>query len=781
MNINLQEKALTSRKHTPEDVLTKLATEDKSTPEAPQKKQRKSRKGLAKIFKCTEPGCTKKFTRMEHLSRHQLNHNPKEIYVCGWPGCNKSFVREDLKKRHFKRHEVHGFIQEDKSIQKLRDKDIKDNEKGEIISAESPLQGIEGSASEIISWIFSDAMLANVSDPLLSPGYYSFDSPMALQNLLTPPTAQEGFDISEEKRQKMLLLIPNLLGDLSQLGYNEMDIFKPQYIVNYWRIFHPQWPILHKPTFSADQCQECLLWCVIMIGAALAKDLVLAKTIAEPLRWVIFGAKDFNPPAKLWVIQALLILEVYEKCMGDRRMHVRAVIHHGTTLQLIRRGTILTGEDVFGDGNDPWRKWIMSEATKRAALMAFVLDVYHNCMFGHPSMISIHEIRLSLPCSQFLWDSSSGAQPITPKASTLPVIEALKLTLNNKHVDTSPFGRKAILSGLLSIKLQMLQRDFQLESLDWSSGSLNSWRDHLHASFDFWLNDHRKMLKRSNAVYFDHPDHTFSTIPSMTLTSDPTLPYNTLSLAGCVDPFYHLAHLTLEISVVDLQIIAGAPVMYSRTFRPVDYQNAYNNLKNWAESPNSNDQVRHALNFLQEMFVPSQSQAQGNGCPNPFNPGTIPDGAYSASQDLLTHRPHAVYLATLIIWVYNFVLDGPEAYIWTEYPPIQTPEDVSRSIDNEQQAMSIYAKLTESLSTYNKKSGGEYIVWYLNLIDSPDPRCRMTLLESRNEISGLLTMVIDALKDVVFEWEIVTEDRRLLVHCLERSLGKPDVKCTYHI
>lgn len=39
----------------------------------PTKKRRKSRKGLEKAFECEEPNCGKKFTRMEHLARHQLN------------------------------------------------------------------------------------------------------------------------------------------------------------------------------------------------------------------------------------------------------------------------------------------------------------------------------------------------------------------------------------------------------------------------------------------------------------------------------------------------------------------------------------------------------------------------------------------------------------------------------------------------------------------------------------------------------------------------------------
>lgn len=62
-------------------------------------------------FPC--PSCDKIFKRSDHLSRHYLNHDPKEVYECdflieGLDGtsrkCGRTFVRRDLKERHTKRH-----------------------------------------------------------------------------------------------------------------------------------------------------------------------------------------------------------------------------------------------------------------------------------------------------------------------------------------------------------------------------------------------------------------------------------------------------------------------------------------------------------------------------------------------------------------------------------------------------------------------------------------------------------------------------------------------------
>lgn len=57
-------------------------------------------------FECTFEGCGKSYTRAEHLGRHQLNHNPKDIYKCDFPGCKREFVRQDLCARHRERHDA---------------------------------------------------------------------------------------------------------------------------------------------------------------------------------------------------------------------------------------------------------------------------------------------------------------------------------------------------------------------------------------------------------------------------------------------------------------------------------------------------------------------------------------------------------------------------------------------------------------------------------------------------------------------------------------------------
>ncbi|KAG0156616.1 hypothetical protein PDIDSM_3797 [Penicillium digitatum] len=75
----------------------------------PSKRRRRSRKVLSdRKFECTFEGCGKSYSRAEHLSRHALNHTPKQIYRCDFPNCYRSFVRQDLCTRHRERHTTSG-------------------------------------------------------------------------------------------------------------------------------------------------------------------------------------------------------------------------------------------------------------------------------------------------------------------------------------------------------------------------------------------------------------------------------------------------------------------------------------------------------------------------------------------------------------------------------------------------------------------------------------------------------------------------------------------------
>ncbi|GAA5880355.1 hypothetical protein JCM16303_003910 [Sporobolomyces ruberrimus] len=76
-----------------------------NTAPLPEKKRRRRNHGAeeGKRYACDYDGCTKSFSRPDHLNRHKLNHNPTTIFNCD--RCSKTFVRMDLLTRHSERHD----------------------------------------------------------------------------------------------------------------------------------------------------------------------------------------------------------------------------------------------------------------------------------------------------------------------------------------------------------------------------------------------------------------------------------------------------------------------------------------------------------------------------------------------------------------------------------------------------------------------------------------------------------------------------------------------------
>ncbi|KAI4850612.1 hypothetical protein E4T44_02641, partial [Aureobasidium sp. EXF-8845] len=183
-------------------------------------------------------------------------------------------------------------------------------------------------------------------------------------------------------------------GDTHVLSLRMMQVF----CSSFWLNIHPQLPILHRPTFSTETCPDLLLIAIMSLGAACLEpsygyevtqaSAELASFLAWHTRRMIFEDPDFIPPAKLWIFQALLLLEIFEKMFSTTTLHQRAHVHHCTTLTLMRRGSSLVGRaaldfapyDVDPTRTPPgpngsvntcgrntkdewWNNWISNEAT----------------------------------------------------------------------------------------------------------------------------------------------------------------------------------------------------------------------------------------------------------------------------------------------------------------------------------------------------------------------------------------------------------------------------------
>lgn len=392
----------------------------------------------------------------------------------------------------------------------------------------------------------------------------------------------------------------------------------------------------------------------------------LSNFLAWHLRWEIFADHAFRPPAKLWVFQALLLLEIFEKMYSTRALHERAHIHHATTITLMRRGSSLIGKSALDSppsvkddrtgptgsrqsstsaANSPdewWNHWITAEATRRVAFAAFIIDSTHATMFGHSTVMVAHEMRLPLPCDETLWSANNSAEVGRLEAGLhangvkpMTFLEGLKRTLNSQEVRTNSFGRTILMSGLLSVSWHMNQRDLQVNSLGVSPalGGRDKWRGSLTRAFDVWKQDFDKSL--ANGTETSPDPYTYAGM------QDDKVVFESRTV------LHHLAHLAMHIDIVDCQILARAKRLLGRTIGSQDLNSVQRRMRDhWAPSAKARDATYYALSFLRTVLCPSTISSSDA----PFT--------YSAGDDNQLNRPWVLYYATLVVWSYGYALEG---------------------------------------------------------------------------------------------------------------------------
>ena len=591
---------------------------------------------------------------------------------------------------------------------------------------------------------------------------------MAVTSILDPGLPQSG--LSEEKRKDVLDLIELRFTDHAPVK-NQKDSFldgdrdldghvlslrsMQTYIGSYWYHFHPQMPILHKPTFSADKTENVLLLAVIAIGASCLDKMhgpsvtqagaELSNFLAWHLRGEIFKHEDFLPPAKLWVFQTLLLLEVYEKMYATRVLHERAHIHHGTTLTLMRRGSSLIGRSTLDSpplvkddtpglassstqastSNTPeqwWNHWVTNEATRRVAFAAFIIDSIHATMFGHSATMVAHEMKLQLPCDETLWSATSSAEVgriennlQSNGIKPMTFFDGLKNTLKGKPVRTNSFGRTAIMAGLLSVSWHMNQRDVQVHHLGAlkALGGKDIWRGPLTKAFDSWKNDFDQSIGKDTAP-------ASAAYPSSRLDEENIFESRTV--------LHHLAHMAMHVDVVSCQIFAKAGRLLGRTTLPSDYAIAQKRIKeNWAPRPSARHATFYALKFLAQVLMPDTANSHRNSAPISMESLST----YSARDDSLLNRPWVLYFAALIVWSYGYALDGPVRSI----PNLYTPEQ----------------------QTYDMRA------FLIRVGGIQDPR-ELELMKDRNACLGMLYVLRTMFQKC--RWELLHEAAKLLGNCI---------------
>lgn len=551
----------------------------------------------------------------------------------------------------------------------------------------------------------------------------------------------------------------NLIPELKKLPDFTLHKFQKA-LKTYWNFFHPRFPMLHRPTFNASLAPDLLILSMVILGSKLfmcvdnitcsdkerlLEPKRLADTITEPLRWLLFSSPQFQPPAEVWIIQSLLMLEFYEKHCTNRKLHERGHLHHGTTIQLLRRSPTLGGsptkDNSNNDNSDNWYKWIEIESLKRATFMCFYMDATDAINFGHQMLIYAHQIQMTMPVEDAIWESKFSTFQIMykqfPKSQQFLLV--LKNLMNGKPMKTNSFGKKILLAGLSAILFQIQQRDIQLcFGLDKFSNTIsNNWRDLLTAAFAIWRNDVGQSCCSSKTA-IDNLNSLGNS--SQFSTSD--------TRCKCIT--YHVAHVYMSVSHYDIFMVAGAPWRMNVKPASIKERNAIQNrVMEWSKSRHADVAVVQCYLILFEMFLSPQDNSYD------YQYDYLPDAD-------LFFRSYVIGYCVLVIWSY-----------------IQVKQEFNEPIDIENSCnKNGYEYLRVIRDEFTKASNIKLHNWHDNPSGSEFYGNLMKWVQVLNDIkmkkniAGLLNLVGDNLRNA--DYSAVREVGKLILFCKDRITGVTD-------
>ncbi|GAD98421.1 krueppel c2h2-type zinc finger protein, putative [Paecilomyces variotii No. 5] len=690
-------------------------------------------------------------TNTNDESRAEKNR-PKQIFQCS--SCPKKFVRRDLLRRHEKRHEMGmwyrnsgGYVSPGPSCddsQGLEQSQAKEpvamgfsdisNTVDEIDKARHDIG--EGQPAgfgydigdaipgEQVTSLFFDPSL-NISDPWLDFEWL-FDNISTDINSVTngdfpavsPQSniSAEGISASPFKIQSPYVDSPasphtstsspwvtvraNLLMALNTLAPEILmsSFFYPSNLYLfydlYFRNYHAHFPILHRPTLDPANAPPLLIAAIVTLGSTLSDDeehFRTAISIHDSLRYTIFNTPDFEPPASLWCVQTLLIIQAHEKMFSTRKHHQLSHIFHGAIITLMKRGVTYSPAQTGYSSRDvttpdqSWHQWIETQSSNRTAFFGFVMDAQHSFMFGHTCVLSVHDVRLPLPCADSLWECSSPeewhrAMKKTPEPpGFLPVLKRL-LSGTPIHSHCSAYGRLILLHGLFSVTAHLKARDLATLGVGQQSssnsprlGPIDTWKDTLEKALDTWS---FSLVSRSSSLALE-----------------------------ASKPMYRMAYVAIFTDITDIHILAGAPSLLGSLLSEHERLRATARIRSWSERQESKKAIYHCLLLIQELMFTGQQ--------------------YRASTDNIALRPWGLYHATLILWAYGSMLHEKEPQQKNQ-PPCSAEEYLVHMImllrDNSEDISKVACQTRELLRAVQISLEG----------------CRWELLQEAHETLGKL-------------------------------------------
>lgn len=607
------------------------------------------------------------------------------------------------------------------------------------------------------------------------------------------------------QRNEALLLFPQ---SDQQVPWRDRVLF---YLYTYWTQFHPDFPIIHKPLFDTRTANDLLLLAMMVAGCHYANPQILeamarqgvklpefnvAMAVISQLRWHIFQHPDFALPTKLWVLQALNLVEYVEKHHLDRACHERGHVHHGTTCQLLKRLPTLGGNpdpvrlgltatatgsladdldhehlsfngtllQLLGQSDDElFDKWVHLELMKRVTFLTYYLDSMDMVKFRHDPAVQFALLQaMRLPCESDVWELTEfnglfakvvkrqrkkGRREEGFLTGLKRLLKPLPPELALPPKPTNGLAQNCLLAGLVLLMQQMQQMDIQKHLLHRMNLKVPTarWKSQVVKAFDRWF-----VLSKTRLFIY----HLSQVVGLPDITHYDIAIFGGL-LANQLVQASHKDYYIVQRKLVNLWLRPYAKAALALTTDRINFR-----------------LVIHSLWALWQIFDLHLDR--------------------TVTWNLLDLEEMYLILAIiLVLWCYVYLTIGVELARYHELTPDQL--EALRRCDHEAvEAMCRYLAedgihyvnrvrdefrahlLKQNLAEY------ELTVPYVDngvlLHDKLDKYLELLpQISLKQKIAGLCFLC--ALKLFGAQWDIVRENAKLILHCGLRLIGKKEILC----
>ncbi|KAF2204300.1 hypothetical protein GQ43DRAFT_182554 [Delitschia confertaspora ATCC 74209] len=199
-----------------------------------------------------------------------------------------------------------------------------------------------------------------------------------------------------------------------------------QYLDNYWRFFHPTFPLLHRPTLVPGNESPMLRAAMIAVGAQYSSDSCAKRRSRILLNQCIklLEMRDMEPSVEtprlcdyqavflvevLWQFRALRAAKVPSKRFEE--MYIKFAQEYSRTNTSGIVDSIITLDPYDDAVFQAWSTWVSLSSQQRLLQCCYILEYQQATLLARPShesLIQIAGFELPFPAPMALWDATTS-------------------------------------------------------------------------------------------------------------------------------------------------------------------------------------------------------------------------------------------------------------------------------------------------------------------------------------------------------------------------------------